>query len=230
MSSPTSNLPGLPFLGLLLLAAGLTLMLTGTQAMAQYPNEDPYSNKNEPDWMFGAGCIAIIVVVVIVNLVILIWLYKDAQLRGKGDEAIFWIIAALVGGPIVCLIWLLVRPDQVPPGYQPGYPPGHPPYPPHPPEYPPPGQGGMGPGYYPPPPEYGPHDPEQERYDRRQGPDRSRDNRYGGSSGVGHDARYDAGYGAEEGAGQGSEYLDNDRGGGDHPDPRYRPPRYPPPE
>ncbi len=139
-----------PRLFSLVLIAGLALMLLAPLAIAQGPYDEPDTSDDEMDWMFGAGCIAIIVVLLIVNIVILLWLYKDAQARGKGEEAIFWIIAALVGGPIVCLIWLLVRPDLLPEGYQPN----QPPYPPG----PPPGQGGMGPGHYPPPPDYPPYD------------------------------------------------------------------------
>lgn len=186
----------------LLLVLGLALTLLTPLATAQF--EDPDTKDDELDFAFGASCIGIIIVLIVVNLIILSWLYKDAQKRGKGDEAIFWIIAALVGGPIVCLIWLLVRPDLMPEGY--------PPYAAGP--YGMPGKGGIGPGHYPPPPGHYPPPPGYEAYGR--GAHHPHD------TALGREA-YDPGY-SDQGP------YGHDPGSGEYPPPQRRPPRYPPPE
>ena len=54
------------------------------------------------------GMVAIVIVLIIVNILILVWIYKDAEKRGK--SGIGWLIFALICGPLACLLWLLVRP------------------------------------------------------------------------------------------------------------------------
>ncbi len=83
------------------------------------------------------GMVAIVIVLIIVNILILVWIYKDAEKRGK--SGIGWLIFALICGPLACLIWHQVRPPALGLGMAPGMPPGAPPgYAPPPGQYPPP--------------------------------------------------------------------------------------------
>lgn len=54
------------------------------------------------------GYYAIGGVLLVVNIAILVWIYKDAEKRGR--SGIGWLIFALFCGPIACIAWLLARP------------------------------------------------------------------------------------------------------------------------
>jgi hypothetical protein len=99
-------------------------------------------------------CIALAVVGIIIRVLILIWVYKDAEKRGA--SGVMWVIIVFLLGIIGLIIYLIVRPKvpvapppgmMPPPGYAP--PPGQ--YPPPPGYAPPPGQYPPPPGQYPPP-------------------------------------------------------------------------------
>jgi hypothetical protein len=90
-------------------------------------------------FFFGAFC-AIYVVFFIVWIFVMIWVYRDAESRGK--SGVLWAIVLFVGGIVGLILWFVVRPPKLPEG---GYyyppPPGHPgqgAYPPPPPDYYPP--------------------------------------------------------------------------------------------
>ena len=111
----------------------------------------------------GLGLFALSMTILIICLVIFlliaifaaVWIYKDANKRGKSGAlwAVIMFIATWfafpIGTIIIAVIWILVRPpigmpggpppQYGPPPQQPGYPPQQPPY------YPPPQQ----PGYPP---------------------------------------------------------------------------------
>lgn len=103
----------------------------------------------QAEWLFLGGFCAIYVVIFVVWIFVLIWVYRDAESRGK--SGVLWLIVVLVGGIIGLIIWLVIRPPKLayqPGGYYPpppggGYPPppppgyGYPPPPPPPPQYPP---------------------------------------------------------------------------------------------
>lgn len=93
-----------------------------------------------------AANIAINIVWLIIAIAIAVYMYKDAEARGK--SGIVWGIIGFCCTCVGLIIWLLVRPpipQAPPPGYYP--PPGQQPY------YPPPQQPGYPPqqGQYPPP-------------------------------------------------------------------------------
>jgi hypothetical protein len=130
----------------------LTIMIIVTAtAFSASAQDEPDPTDDEA----FAALIGLIVVCMIISLVIAIalavWLYKDAEKRGK--NGILWVVLLIIGGVLfnfigviaVLIIWLLVRPPEMPPGMpypMPGayYPPPPQPY------YPPPQQ-----PYYPPP-------------------------------------------------------------------------------
>lgn len=129
----------------------LTVLSVGMNAVAQL------EDLEGEEWAFfglGLAIVAIcMVIILVIAIAIAVWLYKDAEKRGK--SGILWvvllIVAALVfniiGVIAVIIIWLLVRPPLTmpgappqygPPPQQPGYPPQQPPYyPPQQPGYPP---------------------------------------------------------------------------------------------
>jgi hypothetical protein len=88
--------------------------------------------------------IALNIISLVISIIIAIYMYKDAEKRGK--SGILWGIIGFCCGCIGLIIWLIVRPpiqQAPPPGYYPppqqGYPPQQPGYPPQqpPPGYPP---------------------------------------------------------------------------------------------
>ena len=113
-----------------------------------------YTSEDLDEFFAFLGGLFIVVMVIglIINILILVWIYKDAEKRGK--SGIGWVIFALLCGPLAWLIWLLVRPPELGvmgtghPGAPPGPPPGYGNYP---------QSGGYPPSGHdrpPPPPEY----------------------------------------------------------------------------
>ncbi len=127
-------------------AAFLLFLVFGSMsAMAQAMPTDPFAMLNL------AGPIALMsqAVGIIISILIAVFMYKDAEKRGK--SGIVWAIIGFFCTCIGLVIWLLVRPplQQGPAGYgapPPGYqqpPPGY--------QQPPPGYQQPPPGYQPPP-------------------------------------------------------------------------------
>ena len=63
----------------------------------------------------GAGILAgtfclIPVIFFIIAIFIAVWVYKDAEKRGKSGA--LWLIIVLITGIIGLIVWLLVRPDM----------------------------------------------------------------------------------------------------------------------
>ena len=90
----------------------LSLILTvtfATIASAQY--DWGTTSADEAAWMFGLGttmCCAIFLIPFIIWIVLGIWVYKDAEKRGK--SGILWFIIILILGIVGLIIWLVVRP------------------------------------------------------------------------------------------------------------------------
>jgi membrane protease YdiL (CAAX protease family) len=80
----------------------------------------------------GLGCLAFVLVWFIIAILIAVWVYRDAEKRGK--SGVLWLIVVILLGIIGIIIWLIVRPpiQQMPP---PQY--GYMPPPQYPPQYPP---------------------------------------------------------------------------------------------
>jgi len=131
------------WLGLFVLMSAFLLATQSSSAQNWWEEAD-----TSPDDAFmgmacltGALCI-LPIIWLIVCILILIWVYKDAQKRGA--NAVLWLIICLFTGIIGLIIWLVVRPpiqpqypgyggQQPPPQYPPQYPPQQPPqggYPP----------------------------------------------------------------------------------------------------
>ena len=93
--------------------------------------------------LFSGICLTIIIIMWVIFILIAIWVYKDAEKRGKSGA--LWLIIVILLGIIGIIIWLVVRPPIVQgpggPPMQPGYPPQQPYYPPQQQGYPPQQQG-----------------------------------------------------------------------------------------
>jgi len=77
-----------------------------------------------PAWIFiPIGCFAAIVWF-IVNILLCVWVYRDAESRGMGGA--LWLIIILIGGIVGLIIYLVVRKEKA----------GAPPLPPTPPTQP----------------------------------------------------------------------------------------------
>ena len=51
--------------------------------------------------------ITYIIVVLIINIAICVWVYKDAEAKGKGG--VLWCIIVFFCGCIGCIVYLIVR-------------------------------------------------------------------------------------------------------------------------
>ena len=88
----------------------ITLVLAvSIEAQAQF--NDTADDDDDDSLLAGIGFMAIGIIMLIVNIAILVWIYKDAEARGK--SGIGWLIFALICGPLACIIGLLTRPDLV---------------------------------------------------------------------------------------------------------------------
>ena len=74
----------------------------------------------------GAYCI-LWIVLLIVWILLIVWVYKDAEKRGK--SGILWAIIVFISGIIGLIIWFIVRPKKIAgAGYGPPVQPYQPPY------------------------------------------------------------------------------------------------------
>ena len=92
------------------LIAGLAvLMCLGMASTALAADED----TSDEEWLgglfAGALCFAWIIMFVI-WIAIGIWMYKDAEKRGKSGA--LWLIIGLLFGIIGLIVWLIVRPPE----------------------------------------------------------------------------------------------------------------------
>lgn len=60
--------------------------------------------------LFIGSWLICIVVIFIINILLLIWVYKDAQKRGANP--VLWLIVVLIAGILGLIIWLIVRPKM----------------------------------------------------------------------------------------------------------------------
>jgi len=157
------------------LALAFLLLLTVALSPAATAADD-----NSEEWepagiaLFGAVCLTICVLILVIAIFLAVWIYKDAEKRGKSGA--LWVVILLlgtlllnfIGTIIVIVIWIMVRPPEMYGGYGPG------PYRDGPPsrdydrDYPPPRDYGDR-RDYPPPQGYDDRDP---YYDDRRGPPR----------------------------------------------------------
>jgi len=100
----------------------LVLSMGGT-AIAAY--DDPYYDDSAGMGLFSGAYCLIMGVVFLINILILVWVYKDAKKRGASGA--LWVIVVLFTGIIGLIIWLVVRPPE-PSFYQQQQPYGQPQY------------------------------------------------------------------------------------------------------
>ena len=82
------------------------------------------------EYAFCVGGFLCPVIWLVISILIMIWVYRDAEARGS--SGILWLIIVFFLGIIGLIIWLVVRPPLQPQGPPPGA------YPPPPGQYPPP--------------------------------------------------------------------------------------------
>ena len=78
-----------------------TLGIIPSLVGAQYPGEGAA-------FALGTACIMWVVLWLVIWILIAIWVYKDAERRGK--SGVLWLIVVILLGLIGIIIWLLVRP------------------------------------------------------------------------------------------------------------------------
>ena len=81
---------------------------------------NPYNySSDDAEFLFGLGlavCLTIVIVPLIIAILVAIWIYKDAEKRGKSGA--LWVILLLlasfllsiIGFIIVLIVWLATRP------------------------------------------------------------------------------------------------------------------------
>jgi hypothetical protein len=116
------KLKKLSLIGLVIIILSIGLSLT---AIAY----EPYDYYDSDEFLFGlfglglAICLAIVIIPLIIAILVAIWLYKDAEKRGK--SGVMWVILLLlaslllsfIGFVIVLIVWFVTRP---PIGGEPG--------------------------------------------------------------------------------------------------------------
>ncbi|UCE73931.1 MAG: hypothetical protein JSV56_13070 [Methanomassiliicoccales archaeon] len=134
------------FLVITMIFMMLTMSFVGMSAVAQ--DEDDDEEDLAGLWCLTGALCFFPIIWLIIWILIAVWVYKDAEKRGK--SGILWLLVVIILGLIGLIIWLVVRPPEQPPG--PAYPPQAPGYPPQQPGYPP----------QQPPPGYPPQQPPQQ--------------------------------------------------------------------
>ena len=106
-----------------------TLLTMSVVTVVQAQDEDPFTDQEIPEWLkdipafggFFAGlgllmCFAFLLILLIIAILLCIWIYKDAERRGK--QGVLWLLLLLlatiflniIGLIIVIVIWLAIRP------------------------------------------------------------------------------------------------------------------------
>ena len=87
------------------IAAIIILLLIGivTVASAQYDGSYEWA-----PFALGGLCFAWVIIWFVIFMLIAIWVYKDAEKRGK--SGVLWLIIVILLGLIGIIIWLILRP------------------------------------------------------------------------------------------------------------------------
>ena len=99
-----------------ILLAGVLLItaLSTIASAANYPWN--YTTPADAGAMFGLGmaiCAIVVIIWFIVWILVAIWVYKDAEKRGK--NGVLWLIVVILLGLIGLIIYLVVRGEKTPP-------------------------------------------------------------------------------------------------------------------
>lgn len=87
------------------------MLLSVVASAANYPSFN-YTSPYAPAAAFGLGlavCAIFLIIWFIVWILVAIWVYRDAQKRGKNGA--LWLIIVILLGIIGLIIWLVVRGD-----------------------------------------------------------------------------------------------------------------------
>ena len=98
-----------------ILLASLVLMSAAVTIVSAYDPYEEYGMDPEDAASFavlggiiGLACIAIWFILAII---LMIWVYKDAEKRGS--SGVLWLLIVLITGIIGLIIWLVVRPKDI---------------------------------------------------------------------------------------------------------------------
>lgn len=106
----------------LIITALMLISITGlAEASQEYPDEwdNFWDSSDEAAFFMGLGltmCLIIFLIPLIIAILLCIWIYKDAEKRGKsgGLWVLLLILATLffniIGLIVIIIIWLAVRP------------------------------------------------------------------------------------------------------------------------
>ena len=97
---------------LIALGVGMLLLSMCPAVRSQLGDEFPFFPEESDGFSgFASGLvIATLAVGSIIHLIVLIWLYKDAERRG--ESGVLWLLVGLIAGIIGLIIWLIVRPKE----------------------------------------------------------------------------------------------------------------------
>ncbi len=89
-------------------------MLIGSLAvpaalLAQETTTEPSANPLAA--LLGGGlCMVVWLVGIVIAILLMIWVYKDAKARGQ--NAVLWLILTFFFGIIALIVWLIIRPKE----------------------------------------------------------------------------------------------------------------------
>lgn len=106
---------------LILVAAAFVMLSVAVTSIASATNDFDWDQTTTDEGLFGglmclSGAFCILpIIMFIIWIILAIWVYKDAEKRGKSGA--LWLIIVIITGIIGLIIWLVIRP---PIGGEPG--------------------------------------------------------------------------------------------------------------
>jgi len=96
----------------LIALASLIMSIAISGIVSAQSDWDYYSDTSSDMALFGAlgaiTCLVIIIVWFVIWILVAIWVYRDAEKRGKSGA--LWLIIVILLGLLGIIIWLVVRP------------------------------------------------------------------------------------------------------------------------
>ena len=97
-------------LAIVLIGILVTMAISTVASAVDYPYTYPYSSGDAAAFL-GVGmavCAVISIIWLVIWILVGIWVYKDAEKRGK--SGVLWLILVIILGIIGIIIWLVIRP------------------------------------------------------------------------------------------------------------------------
>jgi len=95
--------------------ACIFVIASSLEAAAQHNDTDndfDWGDWNWGWWGLGIGLICFLpVIAFIIAIAIGVWMYRDAEKRGKSGT--LWLLIGLIGGLVGLIVWLIVRPPEL---------------------------------------------------------------------------------------------------------------------